>query len=445
MTGSVLGIDFGTSNSAAGMLLDGRPHLFEMEDGERTLPTSFFFEFDTKETLIGTPAVRALIDGNEGRFMRALKRVLGTSLMHERRSLLGRQVGRPVRFHGEDMEKEARAEADLRACYLAAGFQEVSFIAEPEAAALASGVDLSGPSKGLIVDIGGGTSDFSLFQQGAGGGVEIIANHGVRIGGTDFDRSLSIECVMPLLGRGSLIGQVLGDGRQPAPNAIFNDLATWEKIPFLYAGKTRKMVAEMEKLALEPVKLGRLAEVLRSELGHDLAFAVEAGKIEANARTQALIDLGVIETGLVADETYISARRAPVFRGFHSRGGWSGDCIRSVLTCQLHPNRYVIRGLLAVADFFVDLAVQQKIGRLRIKQEVIDPDPVVAVPRTGLIIPECVGLRGDVSRPQSLGEAQVEDLAKRSAAFGKKESVVEPNLGSCGIFGLGDYVVVSGH
>ena len=35
-------------------------------------------------------------------------------------------------------------------------------------------------------------------------------------------------------------------------------------------------------------------------LGRDLAFAVEAGKIEANARTQALIDLGVIEKGLVA-------------------------------------------------------------------------------------------------------------------------------------------------
>ena len=62
-----------------------------------------------------------------------------------------------------------QAEADLRGCYLAAGFAEVAFLPEPEAAALAShGMGPPGRD-GLIVDIGGGTSDFRSSQHGDGG------------------------------------------------------------------------------------------------------------------------------------------------------------------------------------------------------------------------------------------------------------------------------------
>ncbi|MEP3347955.1 MAG: Hsp70 family protein [Litoreibacter sp.] len=325
-----LGIDFGTSNSAAGYLRDGKPHLVEITKGSQTLPTTFFFDFDTRQTLIGEPANQALLDGDDGRFMRALKRVLGTNLMHESRQILNERVtfvdiiarflrqikiraeadaghafevalsGRPVVFHGVDDPREQQAEGDLRACYLAAGFKDVSFLPEPEAAAIASGALESSGELGLIVDIGGGTSDFSLFRSNSTG-VSILANHGVRIGGTDFDRSISIESVMPLLGKGSDLRKVIGEGATPMPNAIFNDLATWEKIPFLYAAKTRRSVAEMAKLAYEPDKLGRLVTVLDDELGHELAFAVERGKIAANSGdANAQITLNQIERDLHA-------------------------------------------------------------------------------------------------------------------------------------------------
>ena len=63
---------------------------------------------------------------------------------------------------------------------MAAGFGQVDFMPEPVAAAIASGaMDQSGEI-GLIVDIGGGTSDFSLFRSGREG-VEILANHGIRM------------------------------------------------------------------------------------------------------------------------------------------------------------------------------------------------------------------------------------------------------------------------
>lgn len=325
-----LGIDFGTSNSAAGYLVDGRPRLVEMAPGQTTLPTTFFFDYETRQTLIGEPANRALLDGVEGRFMRALKRVLGTSLMHEKRQILNERVtfveiiarfltrikaraetqagvgfdrvlsGRPVVFHGIGDAREAQAEADLRACYLAAGFREVEFMAEPEAAAIASGALEQSGRTGLIVDVGGGTSDFSLFRSG-GNGVDILANHGVRIGGTDFDRAISIDRVMPLLGKGSELRKAMGAGTSPTPNAIYNDLATWEKIPFVYTPQNRRMVAEMERLALHPDRLSRLATVLDDELGHELAFAVERGKIAANGGdAQALIRLDQVEPGLSA-------------------------------------------------------------------------------------------------------------------------------------------------
>ncbi len=77
-----LGVDFGTSNTAAGYLEDGEPILVEMAPGERTPPKTFFFDFDTRTTSNGVPANGALLDRLNARFTRALKRVLGTSLMH---------------------------------------------------------------------------------------------------------------------------------------------------------------------------------------------------------------------------------------------------------------------------------------------------------------------------------------------------------------------------
>ncbi|NOD68837.1 Hsp70 family protein [Ruegeria sp. HKCCD7303] len=325
-----IGIDFGTSNSAVAYVVSDVPRLVHFDAKAQTLPTTFFFDFETRESLIGEPANRALLDGLEGRFMRALKRVLGTTLMHEKRQILNERLtfveiigsflrklkeraeaelgvsctrvvsGRPVVFHGQNDPREEQAEADQRACYDAAGFTEVRFCPEPAAAAIATGVAGHGAFTGLVVDIGGGTSDFSVFHSSTAG-IEILANHGVRIGGTDFDRAISIDHVMPLLGKGSMIRDVFGSGSSQAPNAIFNDRATWEVIPFLYTAQNRRMVEDMLKLAESPERLARLATVLQHELGHELAFAVERGKIAVNAGAQdPAIKLDMLEAGLAA-------------------------------------------------------------------------------------------------------------------------------------------------
>ncbi len=348
MLGDTLAVDFGTSNTAAAVLHDGRPRRLPIEIGADTLPTAVFFPLGGTMQ-IGAAAAEALTHGTEGRYMRALKSVLGTTLFHEKRPIGGKRQtladivaaflaelkaraeamagrrfdrvlsGRPVHFHSKDTARDARAEADLRGCYRAAGFAEVAFRYEPEAAALAAH-GLGRPGElGLIVDIGGGTSDFSVFRVEAGR-VRILASHGIRLGGTNFDHAVSMAHVMPLLGHGGDLRREFGPGRTPLPHAIYVDLATWEKIPFLYTPETRRMVKDMAALAVEPAKVGRLMKVLEDELGHDLAFAVERGKIAANAPgARAQIALGLVEPRLAApiDEGSLDASLA----GFDGRIG----------------------------------------------------------------------------------------------------------------------------
>jgi hypothetical chaperone protein len=122
------------------------------------------------------------------------------------------------------------------------------------------------------------------------------------VGGTDFDKAISIAQVMPLFGHGAEIKNEMGDGRHTAPNAIFNELASWEKIPFLYTPEMRRLTARFHKLGVNPALFKRLHDVLELELGHDIAFAVEAGKIRVNApdAQNAAIDLRVVEKQLWA-------------------------------------------------------------------------------------------------------------------------------------------------
>lgn len=326
---TTLALDFGTSNSAAAILHDGQVRRIPIAGSEETVPTAVFFP-TRGQMVIGQDAVEALIKGDEGRFMRALKSILGTSLFHESRLIGGKRrtladvvtafliavkaraeavsgmtftsvlSGRPVHFHSGDPDRDAKAEADLRACYQAAGFTDIDFLFEPEAAALASHSLNQSGQLGLIVDIGGGTSDFSVFRV-EGGHVHILASHGLRLGGTDFDHAVSMTHAMPLLGMGGELHRTFGDGLLPVPTNIYVELSTWAKIPFLYTRDTARLVEDMVKHAVEPVKMQRLSTVIDDELGHELAFAVEKGKIAANSGgAEARIAMGFIESGLAA-------------------------------------------------------------------------------------------------------------------------------------------------
>lgn len=324
----VLGFDFGTSNTAVAYFDGEQVRPIELEPARMTIPTAVFFDETQAEMLVGTAANTSLTTGLDGRYMRSLKSVLGTTLMPEARHIHGRKTdfyeiisdfiaivkarseqqsgeaftavnaGRPVYFHKEGSEQEEQAENDLRQCFRMAGFDTINFILEPEAAALHSIRKFNTNATGLIVDIGGGTSDFTVFRY-QNGSIDILSSYGLRLGGTDFDRLISFEHIMPCLGKGQKLKRTMGSGHIEAPNHVFADLATWEKIPFLYEPKTLRLVRSLLRDAVEPVYFRRLLHTLEDRLGHDIAFQAEDAKINFNRNPDALsIDLNIIEAGL---------------------------------------------------------------------------------------------------------------------------------------------------
>lgn len=323
-----LAIDFGTSNSAAAHFCNGGVSHIPLEANEATMPTSVFFSFEERETVYGREADKRLIDGEEGRYMRSLKSVLGTSLMAEEQFILGRRVtfydlitdiithiktqsehhtglkfskvvaGRPVYFHSGDPERNAKAKSDLESCFKRAGFEQIEFMLEPEAATRSTPDLFQEGATGIVIDIGGGTSDFSIFKR-ENSENRVLASHGFRLGGTDFDRSINYDFFMPELGRGSDLNLEIGDGIAPAPNQIYSELSRWERIPFMYTAKNLKLAQQLIRQAVEATPFKNLLSVLQRRLGHDLAFRAEEAKINNNQATNDIaIDFSFIAEGL---------------------------------------------------------------------------------------------------------------------------------------------------
>jgi hypothetical chaperone protein len=274
--------------------------------------------------------------------MRALKSILGSSLINEKTSLGNRMVplaevveifvrrlkhkaeafagqeivtvvhGRPVRFVDGDDRADARAQEMLEAIARRAGFRDVTFVYEPIAAAHHYERTVQGEELVLIADIGGGTSDFSVVRIGpdrrgrADRGRDVLANAGARLGGTDFDSALNLATVMPLLG----LGTQLIEKNLPVPNALYHELATWATINFAYTYRNEREVAEMVSGAREPEKVGRLLKVIRQRLGHRLAFAVEDAKIALSGADRAALPLALVDDGLATMAERIDFERA---------------------------------------------------------------------------------------------------------------------------------------
>ena len=322
------GLDFGTSNSTVGWSRPGQPALLPLEDGKLTLPSVLFFHAENMHATYGRAALADYLSGYEGRLMRSLKSLLGTSLIDEHTELMGQALpfrqlleqfiaelkrraelsaghefsravlGRPVFFVDDNPAADQLAEKTLRDIAHAVGFSEVAFQFEPIAAAFDYESQISSEELVLVADIGGGTSDFSLVRLSPERSLasdrrdDILANGGVHIGGTDFDKYLSLSSVMPMLGMGS----PLINGRQ-MPSAQYFNLATWHTINFAYTRKSWTEIQDMHRQALEKDKLARLMSLVQQRSGHWLALQVEAAKIALSKSDRAAIELGRLEPG----------------------------------------------------------------------------------------------------------------------------------------------------
>ncbi|WP_256082102.1 Hsp70 family protein [Massilia sp. YIM B04103] len=304
------GVDFGTSNSTVGWVRPGQSLMLPLEDGKTTLPSVVFFNADDDQVSFGRAALAEYLAGYEGRLMRSMKSLLGTSLIdgqtevggralpfrmllaqfigevkHRAEQAAGRKFesavfGRPVHFIDDDAAADQLAEDTLGEIARAVGFKDIAFQFEPIAAAFDYESQIDREELVLIADIGGGTSDFSLVRlspqraRKAERRDDILANGGVHIGGTDFDKYLSLAAVMPLLGYGSQLRN-----NSEIPSSYFFNLATWHTINQAYTKKMWVQLSELLRDAKEQEKLGRLQRLIDERAGHWLAMKVEEGKI----------------------------------------------------------------------------------------------------------------------------------------------------------------------
>lgn len=349
------GIDFGTSNSTVGWLRPGAPTLLTLEAGKPTLPSAVFFNADEESTHFGRDALAEYLEGYEGRLMRALKSLLGSSLMDGSTEVGGRALpfkdllasfigelktraeaqagrsfnqavfGRPVHFVDDNEIADRRAQDTLEAIARQVGFKDVSFQFEPIGAALHYEAGLDREELVLIADIGGGTADFSLVRlsperaRRVDRREDLLGNAGLHVGGTDFDRALSLEAVMPLLGYRGL----MKSGAE-IPSNLFFQLATWHTINFAY---TRQAFADFQHIYRDAAarrELDRLARLIGQREGHWLALQVEQAKIDLSTADTTLLHLDRLEAGLahsISREDFAQATRSLVERVAATVGG----------------------------------------------------------------------------------------------------------------------------
>jgi hypothetical chaperone protein len=326
-----LGIDFGTSNSAAAVI-DGSGILrvIPLSAARSEMPTAVFFDAETHHVLYGEDAMQAYLSGHEGRLLRSLKSLLGSALMDEYTQVDGRAlrffdivvlffkelkrrceahvgeslthvvIGRPVHFVDDDPERDALAQTTLSRAALEAGFSDIRFQLEPIAAALDYEQQIDKETTALVVDIGGGTSDFTTIRLNqkrsalSDRSADVLASTGIHIGGTDFDRLLDLATVMPLLGY-----KHIGTGDRPVPNSVFFDLSTWHFIHRAYTRKALHFASELWTDFSDQTLHKRLMQALEEQHGHRMLASVEAAKIACSVSGNASsVDLNFLEPSL---------------------------------------------------------------------------------------------------------------------------------------------------
>jgi hypothetical chaperone protein len=327
----VLGIDFGTSNSAAALInADGQLCVMPLDGLKAAMPTALFFSNETHATSYGSHAMQAYLSGEEGRLMRAIKSLLGSKLMDEQTVVNGQAIsffdivvmffkelkarseahlgqpitramlGRPVHFVDDNAERDDLAQATLGRAALEAGFTHIDFQLEPIAAAFDFEQRITQKTTVLVVDIGGGTSDFTVIQldptrrEASERASDILATTGVHIGGTDFDRLLNLSHVMPLLGY-----KHIGPSGRLVPNSVFFDLTTWHLIHHAYSRKNMHFARELWTSYADQTLHKRLIAVLEDQQGHRILANVETTKIHCSvAHEGTAVDLDFLDRAL---------------------------------------------------------------------------------------------------------------------------------------------------
>ncbi|MBS3069172.1 molecular chaperone DnaK [Candidatus Micrarchaeota archaeon] len=310
----IIGIDLGTSNSAAAVIEGGRPVIIPSAEGAsqygKAFPSFVAFTKDGQK-LVGEPARRQAVANSEGTVY-AFKRKMGTDFRYKvygkeyrpqelSAFLLAKIKQDAENFLGEKIEKavitvpayfddnQRQATKDAGSI---AGLEVVRIINEPTAASLAYGLDKGAKEQKIMVfDLGGGTLDVTVMEFG-GGVFEVKSTSGdTQLGGTDMDNAL-VDYLVGIFLHDTGINvqndrQAMQRVREAAEKAKIELSTTLESeinLPFLSAGKegpmhfTHKLTrAKLEEI-VEPI-VSRCKKSVEQVLKDSKSTSNDIGKI----------------------------------------------------------------------------------------------------------------------------------------------------------------------
>lgn len=303
----IIGIDLGTSNSAASVLQAGKPVIIPSAEGTtqygKAFPSVVAF---TKQghKLVGEPARRQAVSNPEKTFT-TFKRKMGTGfkykvedkeytpqqlsafllqkIKHDAEEFVGEPISKAVitvPAYFDDDQRQATKDAGT-----IAGLEVVRLVNEPTAASMAYGLDKSEKSlKILVFDFGGGTLDVTIMDFGDGV-FEVKSTSGdTQLGGTDMDDSIMNFIIEDFrkkegidLGEDDTAMQRLREASEKAKIELSTTMETDINIPFITATDKGPKHLTMK---LTRAKLEQLVEPIVKKCSKPTEQAIKDGKLK---------------------------------------------------------------------------------------------------------------------------------------------------------------------
>jgi molecular chaperone DnaK len=301
----IIGIDLGTSNSQAAVVIGGKPTIIPSAEGPtvagKMFPSVVAFTKDG-QLLVGEPARRQAVSNPEGTII-GVKRKMGTDFKYkiygkeytpqqisafilqkikrDAEAFLGEEVKKAVitvPAYFNDNQRTATKDAGT-----IAGLEVVRLVNEPTAAAMAYGLDKEGEHKILVFDLGGGTLDVTIMEFGEGTFTVLSTSGDTQLGGTDMDNAI-IDWIVERfkeqegidLRNDKMAMQRIREAAERAKIELSTVLETEINLPFIAAGKDGP---KHLSLKLTRAKLEQLVEPIINRCAGPIERALADAKL----------------------------------------------------------------------------------------------------------------------------------------------------------------------
>jgi hypothetical chaperone protein len=345
-------IDFGTSNSLLAAADGARVYEPIPLDPLAPNPTVLrsVLHFSEEGTWsFGSEALRTYVaHGMRGRLMRSIKRFLpmpsfvdtrlGTRkvkleelvgvFLREMRARANRHfgadvrrvlLGRPARF-SENPDDDRLAETRLAEAARFAGFEDIRFCPEPEAAAHDFRSDMEGDCTVLVVDLGGGTSDYTVVRWHGSAAADVLSTFGVPVAGDAVDGSLMRHSVAQHFGAGVVYKVPFGANTLTMPRSLMDRLCVPAEICLLGKRDAMAFLKDIRSWSLgddDQRVMDQLLRLVDDSLGFQVFEAIEATKCALSVGSEATFEFeypGIEISELVTRTRFETGSRVHVDR-----------------------------------------------------------------------------------------------------------------------------------